>query len=120
MPEPRTRKCADCYTLFRDAYHLCGIDLPDFERTGGWWLRGENLYVKNMVPNGFHEIASADIRPGDVIIRRAFPETDPFNIRLRRVTADSTSDLLKNGSLWNSYTEITGRQSLLSQFQHVL
>lgn len=20
----------DCYTLFRDAYHLCGIDLPDF------------------------------------------------------------------------------------------
>jgi cell wall-associated NlpC family hydrolase len=28
----------DCYTLFRDAY-LCGIDLPDFERTNGWWLR---------------------------------------------------------------------------------
>lgn len=29
----------DCYTLFRDAYHLCGIDLPDFVRTNGWWLR---------------------------------------------------------------------------------
>ncbi|AXF76045.1 phage tail protein [Erwinia tracheiphila] len=35
------------------------------------------------------------------------PETKPFDIRLRRVTADSTSDLLTNGTIWNSYTEIT-------------
>ncbi|TQC75527.1 C40 family peptidase [Pantoea dispersa] len=67
----------DCYTLFRDAYHLCGIDLPDFERTNGWWVRGENLYLKNMTANGFHEVAFDDIQPGDVIIRRAFPECDP-------------------------------------------
>ncbi|MDT8852969.1 C40 family peptidase [Pantoea dispersa] len=67
----------DCYTLFRDAYHLCGIDLPDFERTSGWWLRGENLYLKNMTANGFHEVGFDDIQPGDVIIRRAFPECDP-------------------------------------------
>lgn len=67
----------DCYTLFRDAYHLCGIDLPDFERTNGWWLRGENLYLKNMAANGFYEVSAADIQPGDVIIRRAFPEADP-------------------------------------------
>ncbi|NKG32501.1 DUF1175 family protein [Erwinia rhapontici] len=67
----------DCYTLFRDAYHLCGIDLPDFERTNGWWLRGENLYLKNMAANGFHEVSMSDIQPGDVIIRRAFAETDP-------------------------------------------
>ncbi len=67
----------DCYTLFRDAYHLCGIDLPDFERTNGWWLRGENLYLKNMPANRFHPIEMKDIQPGDVLIRRAFPETDP-------------------------------------------
>lgn len=67
----------DCYTLFRDAYHLCGIDLPDFERANGWWLRGENLYLKNMAANGFHPIEMQDIQPGDVFIRRAFPETDP-------------------------------------------
>ncbi|EPF5079204.1 C40 family peptidase [Yersinia enterocolitica] len=67
----------DCYTLFRDAYHLCGIDLPDFERTNGWWLRGENLYLKNMPANRFHPIEMQDIQPGDVLIRRAFPETDP-------------------------------------------
>lgn len=67
----------DCYTLFRDAYHLCGIDLPDFERTNGWWLRGENLYLKNMAANGFHEVSMSDIQPGDVIIRLAFAETDP-------------------------------------------
>lgn len=35
------------------------------------------------------------------------PETKPFDIRLRRVTADSDSDLLTNGTVWNSYTEIT-------------
>ncbi|KDV41706.1 hypothetical protein BU56_37950 [Escherichia coli O145:H25 str. 07-3858] len=27
----------DCYTLFRDAYHLAGIDMPDFEREDDWW-----------------------------------------------------------------------------------
>ncbi|MEY8769038.1 C40 family peptidase [Erwinia sp. ACCC 02193] len=67
----------DCYTLFRDAYHLCGIDLPDFERSNGWWVRGENLYLNNLAANGFREISAADIQPGDVIIRRAFPESDP-------------------------------------------
>lgn len=35
------------------------------------------------------------------------PETKPFDIRLRRVTADSSSDLLNNGTIWNSFTEIT-------------
>lgn len=67
----------DCYTLFRDAYHLCGIDLPDFERTSGWWLRGENLYLNNIAANGFYEVGFDSIQPGDVIIRRAFPECDP-------------------------------------------
>lgn len=35
------------------------------------------------------------------------PETKPFDIRLRRVTPDSNSDLLNNGTIWNSFTEIT-------------
>jgi predicted phage tail protein len=35
------------------------------------------------------------------------PETKPFDIRLRRITEDSTSDLLSNGTVWNSFTEIT-------------
>lgn len=67
----------DCYTLFRDAYHLCGVDLSDFERTNGWWLRGENLYLKNMAANGFYPVTYEEIQPGDVVIRRAFPEADP-------------------------------------------
>ena len=67
----------DCYTLFRDAYHLCGIDLPDFERTNGWWLRGENLYLANMPDNGFYQVSMQDARPGDVIIRQPFPGADP-------------------------------------------
>jgi len=35
------------------------------------------------------------------------PATKPFDIRFRRITEDSTSDLLTNGTLWNSFTEIT-------------
>ncbi|WP_312217263.1 host specificity protein J [Pantoea vagans] len=35
------------------------------------------------------------------------PLQKPFDIRLRRVTADSSSDLLSNGTIWNSFTEIT-------------
>ncbi|NWC63761.1 C40 family peptidase [Cedecea sp. P7760] len=67
----------DCYTLFRDAYHLCGIDLPDFERNCGWWLRGENLYLKNMPVNGFRQVSTELAHPGDVIIRQPFDGADP-------------------------------------------
>lgn len=35
------------------------------------------------------------------------PESKPFDIRVRRITRDSGSDLLSNGTVWNSYTEIT-------------
>lgn len=35
------------------------------------------------------------------------PRVKPFDIRVRRITPDSTSDLLTNGTVWNSYTEIT-------------
>lgn len=34
------------------------------------------------------------------------PDERPFDIRVRRVTADSTSDLLQNDTRWNSYSEI--------------
>ncbi|EFG5515061.1 DUF1983 domain-containing protein [Escherichia coli] len=34
------------------------------------------------------------------------PDEKPFDIRVRRVTADSTSDLLRNGTRWSSYSEI--------------
>ncbi|WLS80954.1 C40 family peptidase [Erwinia pyri] len=67
----------DCYTLMRDAYHLCGIELPDFERTNGWWLRGENLYLKNLEANGFRQIHMQDAQPGDVLIRQPFSGADP-------------------------------------------
>jgi len=35
------------------------------------------------------------------------PDIKPFDIRVRRITPDSVSDLLANGTIWNSYTEIT-------------
>ncbi|EJO7263695.1 prophage tail fiber N-terminal domain-containing protein [Salmonella enterica] len=36
----------DCYTLFRDAYHLAGIDMPDFDREDDWWSQGKSLQLK--------------------------------------------------------------------------
>lgn len=35
------------------------------------------------------------------------PDSKPFDIRVRRITPDSSNDLLTNGTVWNSYTEIT-------------
>lgn len=34
------------------------------------------------------------------------PDEKPFDIRVRRITADSNSDLLKNDTRWSSYSEI--------------
>ncbi|WP_212738572.1 TipJ family phage tail tip protein, partial [Escherichia coli] len=39
------------------------------------------------------------------VILNNLPER-PFNIRMVRVTADSTTDQLQNRTLWSSYTEI--------------
>ncbi|MGG6787625.1 UNVERIFIED_CONTAM: hypothetical protein QTQ00_24095, partial [Escherichia coli] len=39
------------------------------------------------------------------VILNNLPER-PFNIRMARVTADSTTDQLQNRTLWSSYTEI--------------
>ena len=35
------------------------------------------------------------------------PTEKPFDIRVRRITEDSKTDTLQNGTIWNSYTEIT-------------
>lgn len=35
------------------------------------------------------------------------PDIKPFDIRVRRITPDSSSDLLSKGTVWNSYSEIT-------------
>lgn len=58
----------DCYTLFRDAYHLCGMDFPDFHREDNWWNNGEDLYLDNMVANGFYQINLSDLQEGDIIL----------------------------------------------------
>ncbi len=57
----------DCYTLFRDAYHLTGIELPEFAREDEWWLGEQELYLDNMVAGGF-ERADEDVQPGDIIL----------------------------------------------------
>ncbi|HDP0319412.1 TPA: phage tail protein [Salmonella enterica subsp. enterica serovar Concord] len=58
----------DCYTLFRDAYHLAGIDLPDFHREDDWWKQGKNLYLENLEQNDFYRIRPDRAQPGDVLL----------------------------------------------------
>ncbi|CSQ77247.1 Tail assembly protein [Shigella sonnei] len=58
----------DCYTLFRDAYHLAGIEMPDFHRGDDWWRNGQNLYLDNMEVTGFYRVALTEAQPGDVLL----------------------------------------------------
>ncbi|WP_213993875.1 Mov34/MPN/PAD-1 family protein [Sodalis sp. dw_96] len=59
----------DCYTIMRDAYHLCGHDLPDFERKDDWWKGKADLYFENMAAGGFVRLGDgAEIFPGDVFL----------------------------------------------------
>ncbi|ECV9903338.1 TPA: Mov34/MPN/PAD-1 family protein, partial [Salmonella enterica] len=58
----------DCYTLFRDAYHLAGIDMPDFQREEDWWNKSQNLYLDNLEATGFYRVSTEDAQPGDVLI----------------------------------------------------
>lgn len=58
----------DCYTIVRDWYQLeCGIEIPNFERSDGWWERGENLYMQHYAEAGFIP-SPCDLQIGDVII----------------------------------------------------
>lgn len=58
----------DCYTLIRDAYHLCNIQLPDYKRKDNWWDEGQNLYIDNMESSGFYEINISNLQAGDIIL----------------------------------------------------
>lgn len=56
----------DCFTLFRDAYHLAGIEIPDFDREDEWWQSEQDLYLDNMEKQGFYRVK--EVEPGDVIL----------------------------------------------------
>ncbi len=59
----------DCFTLVRDYYkRVLGIELTNYQRTDGWWERGENLYMKNLEAEGFYEVSEKDMRKGDMIV----------------------------------------------------
>ncbi|HAC6879134.1 TPA_asm: phage tail protein [Salmonella enterica subsp. enterica serovar Java] len=58
----------DCYTLFRDAYHLAGIDIPDFHRSEEWWRKGEDLYLDNLSRVGFFRVHPDEAQTGDILL----------------------------------------------------
>ncbi|EOF5817719.1 C40 family peptidase [Salmonella enterica] len=58
----------DCYTLFRDAYHLAGINMPDFHREDGWWNKERDLYLDNLEATGFYRVSADRVQPGDVLV----------------------------------------------------
>jgi len=59
----------DCYSIIRDWYKLeRNIELPDFSRSDEWWLKGQNLYLDNILKVGFKPIEQKDLKIGDVIL----------------------------------------------------
>ncbi|EFN9199077.1 endopeptidase [Escherichia coli] len=58
----------DCYTLFRDAYHLAGTEMPDFHREDDWWRNGQNLYQDNMAVTGFYRVPLSSAQAGDILL----------------------------------------------------
>ena len=58
----------DCYTLFRDAYHLAGTEMPDFHREDDWWRNGQNLYLDNLEATGLYQVPLSAAQPGDVLL----------------------------------------------------
>ncbi|EHA5527683.1 C40 family peptidase, partial [Escherichia coli] len=58
----------DCYTLFRDAYHLAGIEMPNFHRGDDWWRHGQNLYLDNLEATGLYQVPLSSAQPGDVLL----------------------------------------------------
>ncbi len=68
MLAPKARTPTDCYTLFRDAYHLAGIEMPDFHREDDWWRNGQNLYLDNLEATGLYQVPLSAAQPGDVLL----------------------------------------------------
>ncbi|EMK3481133.1 host specificity protein J [Escherichia coli] len=68
--------------------------LVQIQRNGGW-VTEKDITIKGKTTSQY--LAS-------VVVDNLPPR--PFNIRMRRMTPDSTTDQLQNKTLWSSYTEI--------------
>ncbi len=64
--------------------------------SGGAWTIQKTVSIAGKISGEYLEAHVIDA-----------PDIKPFDIRVRRITPDSTSDLLTNGTIWNSYSEIT-------------
>ncbi|MGV6310978.1 phage attachment tail tip protein J [Escherichia coli] len=68
--------------------------LVQIQRNGGW-VTEKDITIKGKTTSQY----LASVVVGNLPAR-------PFNIRMRRMTPDSTTDQLQNKTLWSSYTEI--------------
>ncbi|WP_419146201.1 TipJ family phage tail tip protein [Escherichia coli] len=104
-PAPSRRQTStDCALLRRagtGGNHLKGGQNPSevrllvqIQRNGGW-VTEKDITIKGKTTSQY--LAS-------VVVDNLPPR--PFNIRMRRMTPDSTTDQLQNKTLWSSYTEI--------------
>lgn len=58
----------DCGSLFIDAYHLAGIEVPNIAREDDWWKHGKNLYLDNLTNAGFYRVCAQEAQSGDVLL----------------------------------------------------
>jgi proteasome lid subunit RPN8/RPN11 len=65
----------DCFTLVRDYYRReLGVELTDYDREDGWWNGPQDLYMQYYPALGFHQIDSAELRQGDMIVMQVRSE----------------------------------------------
>ncbi|EFE6909722.1 hypothetical protein GEZ65_23685 [Escherichia albertii] len=67
--------------------------LVQIQRNGGW-VTEKDITIKGKTTSQYLASVVGNLPPR------------PFNIRMRRMTPDSTTDQLQNKTLWSSYTEI--------------
>ena len=59
----------DCYSLVRDFYRFCEIELIDYPRTLKWWdTKKINLIEDNCYKSGFKKISREVVQPGDLAL----------------------------------------------------
>ncbi|MBW9674723.1 C40 family peptidase [Escherichia coli] len=94
----------DCYTLFRDAYHLAGIEMPDFHREDDWWRNGQNLYLDNMEATGFCRVSLSSAQAGDILLC-CFGASVPNHAAIYCGNGELLHHIPEQLSKWERYSE---------------
>jgi proteasome lid subunit RPN8/RPN11 len=108
----------DCYAIWRDYYQReLGIEMIDYERDIEWWLKGDNLYLKNYQAAGFLPVDN--LQKHDIILMQVASQVPNHcavyigdNVILHHVMGKASSRDVYGG-YWRKITSLVLRHSSL-------